>query len=109
MPSPPALADLPTEQTELWRHVQRLWELVASKDARLIRQALHPRCAGGETYAPVPHDREAAVSSITGEAPRLRRPSSEPCAADPGRAVFGLPCLPHGNLRPSPLPGARLA
>lgn len=37
---------LAPEQAELWRQVERLWELAARKDANLIRQALHPDYTG---------------------------------------------------------------
>jgi hypothetical protein len=69
---------LAPEQAELWRQVERLWELAASKDANLIRQALHPDYMGWNTNAPMPHDREAAIASVTADAPRLARYDLEP-------------------------------
>ncbi|MEZ5445708.1 MAG: GNAT family N-acetyltransferase [Gammaproteobacteria bacterium] len=69
---------LAPEQAELWRQVERLWELAARKDANLIRQALHPDYTGWDTNAPMPHDREAAIASVAADAPRLVRYDLEP-------------------------------
>jgi aminoglycoside 6'-N-acetyltransferase I len=69
---------LAPEQAEVWRQVERLWELAANKDANLIRQALHPDYMGWDTNAPMPHDRESAIASVTADAPRLVRYDLEP-------------------------------
>jgi ketosteroid isomerase-like protein len=66
------------EQLELWRRVNELWELAARKDDRGIRDALHPDYAGWDMSAPLPHDRDAAVRSASGDSPRLTQYALEP-------------------------------
>jgi hypothetical protein len=59
-------------QSELWKQVVELWALAGQRDARRIRALLHPDYAGWDLTRPLPHDRDAAVASVTGDAPKLR-------------------------------------
>lgn len=65
------LASLSAEQLAVWRQVEHLWELSLQRDVRQIRESLHPEYMGWDTNAPQPHDRDAAVHSVTADAPRL--------------------------------------
>ena len=67
-----------TEQLELWRRVNELWELSATKDAQKIRDALHPDYMGWDMSAPFPHDRDAAVQSVSGVSPGVLHYRLEP-------------------------------
>jgi hypothetical protein len=69
MPLP--IAELSAEQQEVWNRVAELWALSKSRDERRIRSALHPGYAGWDMNAPLPHDREAAVRSVTGPSAQL--------------------------------------
>jgi hypothetical protein len=59
------------EQQGLWRKVNELWAW--SRDGNLadIAAALHPRYLGWDMSADTPHDREAALRSVSADAPRL--------------------------------------
>jgi hypothetical protein len=61
------IVDFSSEQRELWKRVSELWELSKGRDRNQIRAALHPGYVGWDMSAPVPHDREAAVLSVSGE------------------------------------------
>jgi hypothetical protein len=63
--------DLTLEQQVLWHHVEELWEMARERRAEAIRSAIHPRYAGWDMSHPEPHDREAAVQSVLGDAPEL--------------------------------------
>jgi hypothetical protein len=56
----------------LWKRVVKLWALAAQRDERRIRALLHPDYAGWDLTRPLPHDRDAAVASVTGDSPKLR-------------------------------------
>ena len=62
---------LNAEQLQVWRQVEHLWQLSRQRDVRRIRESLHPDYVGWDTNAPHPHDRDAAVHSVTADAPRL--------------------------------------
>lgn len=81
--SPPMSAAIPppklsAEQLDLWRHVNELWALSACKDEQRIRNALHPDYMGWDMSTPLPHDRDAAVQSVSGDSPRLAGYQLEP-------------------------------
>jgi hypothetical protein len=59
-------------QTELWKRVEELWALSKGRDEGRIRSALHPDYAGWDMSAPLPHDRDAAVRSASGDASQLQ-------------------------------------
>lgn len=61
--------DLSDEEQALWRRVEDLWSLSLARDAEQIRRTLHPGYVGWDMNSPAPHDREAAVQSVVGEAP----------------------------------------
>lgn len=63
--------DLAPEQQALWQRVEDLWALARTRDAAAIRATLHPRYAGWDMSQPRPHDREAAVQSVLGDAPAV--------------------------------------
>lgn len=60
------------EQRSLWERVQELWALSQSRDDARLMAALHPDYAGWDMSSPATHDREAAVRSVSGDAPRLK-------------------------------------
>jgi hypothetical protein len=66
------IVDFSSEQRALWKRVSELWELSKGRDQNRIRAALHPGYVGWDMSAPVPHDREAAVVSVSGDSPELR-------------------------------------
>lgn len=65
------IADFSPEQRELWTQVDALWAWSRDGDTERIRAALHPRYVGWDLNAPLPHDRDDAVRSVSGEAPAL--------------------------------------
>ncbi len=66
------IIDFSAEQQELWEHVRNLWALSKGRDESLIRSTLHPDYVGWDMNCPLPHNREAAVLSVAGDAPDLR-------------------------------------
>jgi hypothetical protein len=58
-------------QQEVWNRVAELWALSKSRDQRRIRSTLHPDYVGWDMNTPLPHDREAAVRSVTGTSAAL--------------------------------------
>lgn len=86
-PLPPGFS---LEQDLLWRQVVQLWELATQKDAVRIRQALHPDYMGWDTRQPQPHDREAAVHSITGDANRIAEYELEPLSVRVYEGAVGV-------------------
>jgi hypothetical protein len=73
-----APSELTGEELELWNRVHELWELSAQKDHQRIREALHPEYMGWDMSTPLPHDREAAVQSASGDSARLVQYDLEP-------------------------------
>jgi len=71
MPRPHSSPNPAAEQRELWQRVNELWELSAKKDVARIRDSLHPAYMGWDMSAPLPHDRDAAVHSVTSASPKL--------------------------------------
>ena len=90
MPASLQLTNLTAEQRELWRNVNELWELSAAKDNQRIRDALHPDYAGWDMSAPLPHDRDTAVQSVTGDSPRLSRYELEPLSVRVYEGAVGV-------------------
>lgn len=66
------IAGFSPEQRELWDRVVELWALFKGRDENRIRVALHPLYVGWNTNTPLPHDRDAAVRSVSGDSPELR-------------------------------------
>ncbi len=60
------------EQRELWKRVVNLWVLSKARNEDQIRSTLHPDYVGWDMNAPLPHDRDAAVRSVSGDSPELR-------------------------------------
>ena len=60
------------EQRELWDRVAKLWSLSQTRDQKEIESALHPDYVGWDMNAPSPHDRIAAVLSVSGDSPQLK-------------------------------------
>lgn len=67
-----SLETLSPEQRELWDRVCGLWEQSRSRDRALIGASIHPQYVGWDTSAELPHDRQAAVASVTDDAPELK-------------------------------------
>lgn len=61
-----------SEENELWQRVLELWSLSKHRDKNQIRSALHPQYAGWDISTSSPHDREAAVNSVTDDSPILK-------------------------------------
>ena len=58
-------------QRQLWEKTQSLWELSRSRNKEQICAALHPEYVDWDMSTRLPHDREAAVGSVTDDAPVL--------------------------------------
>lgn len=69
---PQPIEEFTPEQRALWQRVADLWSLAKAQDAGSILAALHPRYVGWDMNTLLPHDRDAAVASATGEAAVLR-------------------------------------
>jgi len=65
------MSDLSAEQQELWTRVMQLWALASSRDSKQIAGTLHPDYVGWDMTAAAPHDRMAAVHSVSGDSPAL--------------------------------------
>lgn len=72
------VACLSSEQRGLWDRACQLWEQSRGRDPVLIGAALHPQYVGWDMSADAPHDREAAIASVTGDAPELMNYSLVP-------------------------------
>ena len=66
------------EQSELWERVLALWALSKNRNKKQIRSTLHPRYMGWDMSSPRPHDREAAVNSVTNDSPELQKYELQP-------------------------------
>lgn len=66
------VASLSNEQRDLWAQVGRLWEQSRVGDGAGIRAAIHPRYVGWDMSTDLPHEKSAAVASVTGNAPALK-------------------------------------
>ncbi|WP_341328408.1 nuclear transport factor 2 family protein [Methylotuvimicrobium sp. KM2] len=66
------------EQSELWERVLALWALSMNRNKNQIRSTLHPRYIGWDMSSPLPHDREAAVNSVTDNSPELQKYELQP-------------------------------
>jgi hypothetical protein len=66
------IVDFSREQHELWKRVVYLWELSKGRDENQIRATLHPEYVGWDISTALPHDRNAAVLSVSGDSPELR-------------------------------------
>lgn len=63
--------ELSHEQRQLWARCEELWKLSITREAGLVRAALHPNYTGWVTGAERPHDLEAAVASVGPSSPRV--------------------------------------
>ena len=63
---------LSRDERELWAQACRLWEQSRGDDRAGIWAAIHPRYVGWDMSTDLPHDKEAAVASVTGHAPALK-------------------------------------
>lgn len=66
------MAERSPEEDALWGCVTTLWALSKDRDGARIRALLHADYVGWDMSAAFPHNREAAVHSVTGAAPALR-------------------------------------
>ncbi len=66
------IVDFSEEQRELWERVTDLWLFSTQKDEAQIRSTLHPKYVGWDMTTQLPHDRDAAVLSVSGDSPELR-------------------------------------
>jgi hypothetical protein len=72
VPTSLALETLSPEQRELWDRVCELWEHSRGRDRTLIGTGIHFQYVGWDMSAELPHDKEAAVASVTDDAPELK-------------------------------------
>lgn len=71
MPNLLSANDLTPEQQTLWQKVNELWDQSKKRDASGIRSSLHPGYIGWDMSSDHLHDREEAVQTVTGNAPRV--------------------------------------
>lgn len=71
VPSSIVVESLSRQERELWAQACRLWEQSRGGDRAGIREAIHPGYVGWDMSTDLPHDKEAAVASVTGNAPAL--------------------------------------
>lgn len=83
------IVEFSEEQRELWKRVTDLWALSKERNAGQISSTLHPDYVGWDMTAPLPHDRDAAVLSVSGDSPELREYELQPftLAADRSHCV----------------------
>ena len=67
-----------------------LWELAVRRDRAAIEASLHPRYTGWDRGSARPHDRSAAVASVTGDSPAIVSYALEPYAVETFRQVVGV-------------------
>lgn len=60
------------EQRDLWDRVCELWEQARGRDRTLIEASIHPQYVGWDMSAELPHDKAAAVASVTDDTPELK-------------------------------------
>jgi len=92
------------EQQALWQRVNELWALVLRKDLAALRAALHPRYAGWQIEDAFPHDRDAAIHSITGDAPDLSEYHLQPLSVE----AYGATGVVHYAFSATVVPGDRI-
>ncbi|WP_445400882.1 nuclear transport factor 2 family protein [Zobellella sp. An-6] len=84
------IVDFSQEQRELWEHVTDLWVLAQRRDEGRIRSTLHPEYVGWDMTALLPHDRDAAVLSISGDSPELREYELHPLSVQVYEGKVGI-------------------
>ncbi len=84
------IADFSPEQRELWARVDALWAWSRDGDTERIRAALHPRYVGWDLNAPLPHDRDDAIRSVSSDAPALRAYALRPLSVEVYDARVGV-------------------
>lgn len=72
------IIDFSPDQRELWQRVMDLWALSQSRDESKIRSTLHPDYVGWDMSTPLPHGREYAVHSVSGDTPEVREYALKP-------------------------------
>jgi hypothetical protein len=82
--------DFSAEQRELWRRVNDLWALARERDEGKIRSTLHPDYKGWDMTTPLPHDRDAAVLSVSGDSPELREYELKPLSVHVYEGKVGI-------------------
>lgn len=65
------IIDLSPERRKLWERVNELWALSTGRNEEKIRSLLHPHYVGWDMNSDLPHDREAAVHSVSDNPPEL--------------------------------------
>lgn len=78
------------EQSELWERVLGLWALSKGRDKNQIRSTLHPDYVGWDMSTPLPHDREAAVGSVTDNSPVLQEYELQPLSVQVYEHCVGI-------------------
>jgi hypothetical protein len=78
------------EQNEVWKSVNRLWELSQGANADAIRPLIHPRYVGWDITAPMPHLREAAVHSVAGDAHKVAHFVLQPLSVEVYGQIAGV-------------------
>lgn len=84
------VTELSEEQRELWQRVVDLWALSQTRDAARIGAALHSEYVGWDMSAPAPHDREAAVRSVSSDTPLVSAYALHPLSVQVYEHQFGV-------------------
>lgn len=108
MPSTSTVDSLSPVERELWNQVVRLWELSRTRDRAHIAGLIHPQYVGWDISTELPHDKEAALASVTDNAPVLKDYSLLPHSV---RVYDDRVGVVHYSYRatialPGPVPGA---
>ena len=90
MTIPLPIVDFSEEHRALWKRVTDLWALSKERDEGHIRATLHPEYVGWDMTAQFPHDRDAAVLSVSGDSPELREYELRPLSVQIYEGKVGI-------------------
>ncbi len=94
------IVDFSEEQRKLWKRVSDLWALSKGRNEGQIRATLHPDYVGWDMTARLPHDRDAAVLSVSGDSPELREYELHPLSVQVYEKKVGVSLLLLRDGRP---------
>lgn len=84
------IIDFSPDQRELWQRVMDLWALSQSRDESKICSTLHPDYVGWDMSTPLPHGREFAVHSVSGDSPEVREYALKPLSVQVYEEQIGV-------------------
>lgn len=85
-----SLNEMTQEQRELWERGHCLWELSKGRNKDEIRSSLHPLYIGWDMRSSSPHDREAALNSVTDDSPELQSYELQPLSVQIYNGLVGV-------------------